>query len=204
MALCALAGCGFSVGAQSSSPDDAPRDVGVTHDAATDSFTAASCPGSYALSHGTSRYAIVTQTTEAWTASARCALDLPGATHLVVFDSTAEQLQIQADVNATSGVVNLFWVGAVQRIDATQIGDGWLSLTGGGLLGFWSPIEPTDNDGGTLDREVHAEQFVRIDRNGSGMVDAPGRIPGHGYVCECDGKPIDPVAAQAITDSTGI
>ncbi len=203
LALCALAGCGFSVGAEGSQPMDAPHDV-PAGDAAIDGFTLADCPSSYVITHGLSRYAVVTITTQAWTASGRCAADLPGATHLVVFDGMTEQNQIQADVNATSSLTNQYWIGAVQRIDATQIGEGWLSLTGGPLLGFWSPVEPTDNDGSTLTREVHEEQFVRIDRNGNGMVDAPGRIPGHGYVCECDGKPIDPAAAKAITDSTGI
>jgi hypothetical protein len=205
-ALVAVCGCGFTVAAKDSR-DAAPDGSGSADaaiDAPADAFTPASCPASYAITHGLSRYAIVTTTVTAWSASASCAADLPGATHLVVFDTTTEQLQIQADVNATSPGVNMFWIGAVQRIDATRIDEGWLALTGGPLGGFWSTIEPTDNDGSTLTREVHAEQFVRLDRGGNGMVDAPGKTPGNGYVCECDGKPIDPVAAQAITDSPGI
>jgi hypothetical protein len=197
-----LAGCGFNVAAKESR--DAAPDRDAPADAPADAFTAADCPLTYSIAHGLSRYAVVSQTTEAWDASARCASDLPGATHLVVFDSPTEQLEIQADINATQSGVNQYWIGAVQRIDATQIGEGWLGLTGGPLGGFWNINEPTDNDGGTLTVEVHAEQFVRLDRNGSGMTDAPGRNPGNGFVCECDGKPIDPVAAKAITDSTGI
>jgi hypothetical protein len=195
-----LAGCGFSVGAQRT---DAAIDSPV--DAAPDAFSPAACGTAYTITHGLSRYRIVATHVTAWAASSICAADLENATHLVVFDSPSEQLEIQNDLNAMPNGTNLFWIGAVQRFDATQIGEGWLSLTGGPLGGFWSSVEPTDNDGGPpYDTEVHAEQFVRLDRSGGGMVDAPGRLPNHGYICECDGKPIDPTAAQAIIDSTGI
>jgi hypothetical protein len=202
--LTTLAGCGFSVGSQRTDASiDAPVDGSI--DTPADAFTLDSCGAAYIITHGQSRYRIVAQPLTAWAASSSCAADRSNATHLVVVDNLTEQLQIQNDVNTTPNGTNAFWVGAVQRFDAMQITAGWLSLTGGPFAGTWSSVEPTDNDGGPpYDTEVHAEQFVRFDRNGQGLVDAPGLSAGHGYICECDGKPIDPVAAQAIVDSTGI
>ena len=196
----ALAGCGFSVGAQAiDAAPDAPPDV------LADAFVLDDCGAAYTITHGLSRYRIVGTHLTAWAASSSCAADRANATHLVVIDNLTEQLQIQSDINMLSNGTNAYWMGAVQRADATGVAEGWLSLTGGAFAGTWSNVEPTDDDGGPpYDKEVHAEQFVRFDRNGQGLTDAPGRLAGHGYICECDGKPIDPVAAQAIVDSTGI
>lgn len=204
LALTTLAGCGFSVGAQrTDAAIDSPVDA--VPDVPADAFSLADCGAAYTITHGLSRYRIVATNLTAWAASSSCAADRKNATHLVVIDNLTEQLQIQNDINSLPNGTNAYWAGAVQRFDAPGIADGWLSLTGGPFAGTWSNVEPTDNDGAPpYENEVHAEQFVRFDRNGQGLTDAPGRLTGHGYICECDGKPIDPIAAQAIIDSTGI
>jgi hypothetical protein len=193
LAAIAMTGCGFSVAPAASdapvTPIDAPFDV-------------TKCVGYKAA--GTSLYKIDSTKHAAWVASANCAADNPGGTHLAVPDDPVELNTIQNLADFADPGTNSFWVGGVQKITATTISGDWLALTGAPLLPRWATGEPTDNDRGTLTSEVHAEQFVRIDRGHAGMTDAPGSALNHGSICECDGKGIDPVAAQAIADSTGI
>lgn len=200
--MCVLwaAGCGFSV--RSATNDAATNDVSDALDSKLP-FDPATCGATYPITIGASRYRIEQTTTLAWTAHELCAADLAGATHLAVIDDLTERDMVQRAINDQVAGTDTFWVGGVQKLAATEIGGDWLALTGGPMIaGAWALDEPTDDDGAPpYTSEAHAEQFVRLNRNGIGLVDAPGRVL-HGFVCECDGKPIDSVAAKAVTDST--
>jgi hypothetical protein len=199
--LVLVASCGFSTGGQPIDAPPVPAD-----ESSADAFDASVCGATYPLVLGRSRYRIEAAFLPAWVASDTCAAELPGATHLVVFDTIAERDFIQVSINGAPPGTNNFWVGGVQRFEATQIGGDWLALTGGPMVGnAWNVSEPTDDDGAPpYDTEVHAEQFVRLDRNSVGLLDAPGKALFHGFVCECDGLRIDPAAAAAILASKGI
>jgi hypothetical protein len=196
-----VASCGFSTSPQLIDANATPADESIA-----DAFDPSVCGPQYALEMGRSRYRIDAAFLSAWLASDTCAAELPGATHLVVFDTIAERDFIQVSINATPPGTSNFWIGGVQKLEATTIAGDWLALTGGPLIAnAWSAFEPTDDDGAPpYDTEVHAEQFIRLDRNGVGLTDAPGKTLFNGFVCECDGRPIDPIAAAAIVASKGI
>jgi hypothetical protein len=183
-----IAGCGF----QAHAPLD--EEAAPVPDAGGG---AASCPASYGvtLPGSGSRYRLIPDGHPAWTQSDACAADLAGATHLAVLKSTAELDGATALVAAppTPLAGNAIWVGAVQQTTATLPAAGWLWLDGSAVTG-WGGIEPNDRDS----RENQEEQFARIEKGKLYLQDSAG-TGNNGALCECDGKPIAPAAAAAIT-----
>jgi hypothetical protein len=175
-----------------------------------DASPAFECPASYDLAlprlSGPSRYRLITTGAQAWQQSDTCAQDLPGATHLVVLETSAELASVQALVDhPPAAIVSTgVWVGGVQLSIATRPGDGWLSFDRRPLIaGHWfmgtgenglPDAEPNDG-GNSTDKEL--EQFVTIEFDRSGLQDSDGRN-NKGALCECDGKPIAAPAAGAV------
>lgn len=183
-----IAGCGF----QAHAPLD--EEAAPIPDAG---FDVARCPASYDVRFpppSSSRYRLITAGHAAWTQSDACAVDLLGATHLVVLDSQSELDRVVALVAATTTQVNSIWVGAVQPATAMQPLAGWMWFDGSPVTGGWSGVEPNDRDG----RESQEEQFVRIEKTKLYLQDSGGNTSS-GALCECDGKPIATAAAAAIT-----
>jgi hypothetical protein len=182
-----IAGCGFQAHAPTDEQAAPVPDAG---------FDVATCPPSYGVTllGSRSRYRLITDGHPAWAQSDACAAELQGATHLVVLDSQPEFDSAVALVAATTTPVNAIWVGAVQEPTATQPLVGWLWFDGSPVTGGWSGIEPNDSDG----TESRKEQFARIEKTKLYLQDSDGKTSS-GALCECDGKPIAPAAAAAIT-----
>jgi Lectin C-type domain len=200
-----VAGCGFhtagramDTGAGEPEPD-APPPIDAAIDAAIapidGGFDVAQCPASYnAALPGPSRYRLVVEAHEAWEHSDACARDLPGATHLVVLNSQAEQTAVATLVAATVTLAGeAVWIGAVQLRSAARPNDGWLWLDGTALTTGWTNGEPNDIG----NNENQEEQFVELEKARPTLNDSGGNV-GNGALCECDGKPIAANAAAAI------
>ena len=185
-----IAGCGFPA---QLAPNEAP--TAALPDAGFDN---ARCPPSYnADLPGPSRYRLIPQGHPAWDQSDACALDLPGATHLVVLDSQDEIMRVAGLVNAPPAPIagSAIWIGAVQPRTAISPSDGWIWFDGQPLASGWNTGEPNDGGNGEAD---HREQFVKLQAGRSYFTDAAGS-DNNGALCECDGKPIAQSAADAIT-----
>lgn len=183
-----IAGCGFQGRAPVGEGEAAPvPDAG---------FDATTCPASYDVAlPGPSRYRLITSGSPAWVQSDACAADLSGATHLVVLDSPDELSRVVSLVAMTTTLAgNAIWIGAVQQATAAQPGAGWLWFSGDAVTGGWGGVEPNDRD----NKENQEEQFVRIEKTKLYLQDSGGSS-NSGALCECDGKPIAPAAAAAIT-----
>ena len=182
-----VAGCGF----QSNVPD-----VGGTGAEIPDSgFDYALCPTSYNVQlPGPSRYRLIANGHPAWEQSDACNRDLPGATHLVVFETMPELMAVSAFVDdpGTTVARNAIWIGAVQLRTAVLASDGWLRFDGAPLIDGWASGEPND---GTI--EDHGEQFAFLGRTLRYLVDLSGGTD-NGALCECDGKPVAQNATDAI------
>lgn len=204
-----LVGCGFQAPLSASGADagassaDAARDGGTTNpaiDAAIDApppDAALTCPASYTvtIAGSTTRYRISSANELFSVHHADCNDDLPGATHLAVFDSTVELDEISA---LLTGVPqpnsSRFYVGVVQQPDQANPDDGWLQFTGGPVpAALWSAGQPED-DGGF--ESNHEQQLAAVDA-GLRMNDVSGTFT-YGAICECDGQALDPTAAAAI------
>jgi hypothetical protein len=186
---CGAAGCGFEVQAEG-----IDETASMTPDAA---FDFATCPSSYNLSLvGPSRYRLLTGGGTAAGQSDLCIADAPGATHLVVFDSLTELNAVGALVDGTNLAGNAVWIGAVQQRAATRPDERWLGFDDVPLVDQWYDNEPNDGRG----NEGHREQFVQIIRNRHYFTDA-ANSSGAGALCECDGKPVGPMALAAIADN---
>ena len=204
-----LAGCGFQVAEQAR--DAGPRDTGATSDTGVDGTgidaptdaaidappVAVLCPPSFTvtIAASTSKYRISSTNAVFTSHNNGCNGEVPGATHLAVFDTTAELDQISAllasSPQPTSG---RFYVGAVQMSNQTATSTGWLQFTGGAVPAtLWTPGQPDDNS----DPEANHEQQLAAVDSGARMNDVSGTV-GYGAVCECDGKAIDPTAAAFI------
>ncbi|HEU4731298.1 MAG TPA: hypothetical protein VFT22_25565 [Kofleriaceae bacterium] len=181
------AGCGFQVtavpgeGTASLAPDAA--------------FDFASCPSTYNVTSmpGPSRYRLITAGGAPKAQSDVCNLDMPGATHLVVFDTLVELNAAGALVDSTTLAASAIWIGGVQQPAATRPGDLWLGFDDLPLMDQWYDNEPNDGGG----KEDHGEQFVVIIRDRHFFTDVPSNF-GAGALCECDGKPVGPMALAAI------
>jgi len=182
-------------------PDDAaigPDDAGV------DAFASTQCPASYNVAlPGPSRYRLITTGAQAWQASDTCAQDLPGATHVVVLETTAEVASVEALVEDPPAPIaaNSVWVGGVQLRTATQPGEEWIGFDGLPLIaGRWyvasNDHEPNDGDA----TENRLEQFVSISAGKTGLNDSDGS-GSKGALCECDGHPLAASAAAAVADN---
>ena len=205
-----LAGCGFQVRSEliDAPPSDGDRDapplidgapdapIDAMIDAAPDAFVLA-CPIDYtiAVTGSTSRYRISSTNASFAQHHASCNDDLPGATHLAVFDSLTELDQITSRLTqVTQPNDNRFYVGAVQMTNQATLSAGWLHFTGGAVPAtMWQNGQPDDNGDSESD---HDQQLAALD-SGQRLNDVSGSIQ-YGAVCECDGKMIDPTAASHI------
>jgi hypothetical protein len=182
-------GCGFQA-----RPADAEGIAVIAPDAA---FDVATCPASYNVSlPGPSRYRLITAGGVAAAQSDLCNADQPGATHLVVFDSLTELNAVGALVDSTNLAGNAIWIGAVQQRAATRPGDLWLGFDDVPLVDQWYDTEPNDGHG----NEDHGEQFAVIFRNRHYFTDAANNFAA-GALCECDGRPVGPMALAAIAEN---
>ncbi len=185
-----IAGCGFQ--SPAGTTDGASPDPGATGSGSLQ------CPMSYnvALS-GSSRYRLIIDGHRAWEQSDACNVDAPAATHLVVIETLQEFADIKAFLlGQSSGLAgDGIWIGAVQRMNATSLRDGWLGFDGADLFNGWGNGEP--NDGSDNNENNHEEQFAGMEKNSSSFIDFPGSSS-FGALCECDGKPIDPTVANLV------
>lgn len=180
-----VAGCGFQTAGHSGGKGGEP---------ASDDFDVAKCPESYdAPIAGPSRYRLINDGRPAWVQSDACDADLPGATHLVVLETMAELLAVGAFIDNASGIAQNVWIGGVQLRGSVLATENWFGLDGAPLIGGWATNEPND---GT--REDGGEQFVKIERSRHYFVDITG-FENDGALCECDGKPVDTMIAEAIS-----
>lgn len=190
-----VAGCGFQSQAAvpDANPSGDPGDAGELLDAAPDSggtavFDHATCPASYNVElPGPTRYRLIVNGHRAWEQSDACNADLPGASHLVIFETVAEAEAVVAFMEPNRGIArDSIWVGAVQRPTATQPDEQWLGFDGQPLIDVWHDNEPNDFFNNESD---HQEQFALIERRRDGMIDISGSTNA-GALCECDGKPL--------------
>src|SRR5439155_25981868 len=115
-----VAGCGFETPAPVGAKGGIDQGAG---------FDAEMCPESYSAAlPGPSRYRLIaTAGAPAWVQSDLCNLDLPGATHLGVFETMAEVVAVSGLVDTTSGISRgAVWIGAVQERSAITARDNWL------------------------------------------------------------------------------
>jgi hypothetical protein len=200
-----LAGCGFQISAGS---DAGPRDTGATADAidapadapadAPNDGPRFSCPAEYnvIVTATTSRYRISSVNAVFSPHHESCNDDGVGATHLAVFDTSAEKDQIVPFLAQAPQPTNgRFYVGAVQMPSELTVGAGWLWFTGETFpAAMWTTAQPDDD--ADFDETDHEQQLAVIDSTGA-MFDVGGSI-GYGALCECDGKTIDPNVAPFI------
>ncbi|MFN0252619.1 MAG: C-type lectin domain-containing protein [Kofleriaceae bacterium] len=173
-------GCGFSVSWNPQTGVDADTtqidaEVDAAFDAAVDEpfdgpqadVPTPSCPSSYVLMHGSSRYRHVTADQTWYQAAASCESD--GA-HLVVVDSASENMFVsglgtgETWVGASDHLVE----GAFRWVDGTAVGYSSWSMT---------PVQPNNSDG--------AEDCVAQRMNGTWVDERCSETKP--YVCECDG-----------------
>jgi hypothetical protein len=173
-------------------PPDATSEVDASVDAG---FDAALCPASYNVQlPGPSRYRLILEGGAAWMHSDDCDDDLPGATHLVVFESLAELVEVNA-LHETTDELEDIWIGGVQQRSARLPADEWLSFDGAPLMDGWDAGEPNDDTVEDL-----AEQFAEMQKGRRYFNDTEGSEP-NDALCECDGKSVAPNARAAITSN---
>jgi hypothetical protein len=162
-------------------------------------FDPTTCPAAYTImiaSSPSSRYYVRTATTSYWMHHSGCKTDLPGVTHLMLPDSTAELSEIVAATASMAVGYNEFLVGAAQNIAAaTAPNTGWTRVDGNAFdPALWLPNEPNDADGNEAN---HAENVASIDRMYSLMNDTVGVTLEAPAICECDGKAV-PAGVESI------
>ncbi len=164
-----------------------------------------SCPSSYTITvaSSASQYRVVTTNAPWWDHQATCQADLPGMTHLVVFDSVAEQTEVSSQLAAIASPPTSGWyaVGAVQTMNQPNPGAGWRWLTGGPVATAWATGKPDDGGGGG---ETNQRNLAAI-APALGLLDIQTQwfSPAVGAICECDGRATDgTVASQIPSDPT--
>lgn len=153
------------------------------------------CPSTYTASMDASRYRVSVTPAVLKIQSASCNDDAPGFTHLVALDSRLELDFVHALISS-AGIppvtlgFTLAWVGGAQLPNQPNKTAGWLNITGGPMIDTaWAPGEPND---GNSAAEANAENYVVIWKEMPYLSDVP-RGMAVSAVCECDGKPSDPI-----------
>lgn len=163
---------------------------------------AAICPATYTetVPSSASYYRIVPSDVW-WNTEHACEVDAPGATHLVVFETTAEAADISSKVSG-----QMFFVGAVQAKDQSTPAAGWSWLTGAAVAPTaWVAGQPDDGTGTSL-TELNQQNLASFDGVAGGLTDfdsASSGSPRLVGVCECDGAAVDAtIRAQIPPDPT--
>jgi hypothetical protein len=186
--LCLLAACGFESTLRQPGSIDAAEDT-TKVDAAVDAaiadappFDVSMCPSTYnrMVAASQTRYRVIITDANFATHHASCNSDLPGRTHLVVFDSPAEATQVAAIAGA------FFYLGGVQAPDSGSPNSGWFGFDGEPLVGTWDPGEPID-----IDNVENNEQNLAGSELNAEHWDVGGAVV-YNAVCECDGNAIPP------------
>src|SRR5262245_46551162 len=119
-------------------PTDPPPDAAVSP---------SNCPATYSITVGgsTSRYRIITTATSLQAQFNDCKDDLPGATHLVAYQTGIEANNV---ANAVQGSSVRLYIGAVQLPSQNNVATSWFAITGEALpTNVWDTDEPNDIDG---------------------------------------------------------
>jgi hypothetical protein len=183
-----LAGCGFQ--SQAAAPDAASTELPEPDAPLVIGFDYARCPASYnAALPGPTRYRLLIDGHRAWEHSDACNLDVPGATHLAVVDTTDELAAMVAFLAQANGIAHDgIWLGGVQRRTALQPGEAWIGFDDSPLpVELWDRNEP--NDGGGTETD-HLEQFTMLEHAHTALTDVNGSV-NSGALCECDGVPLN-------------
>lgn len=200
-----IAGCAFQAQAV---PTEGTGGAGPVPDAG---FAFASCPATYTTvlpglpaSPEPSRYRLIATPGKATDQIAACNGDLQGATHLVVLESMPELIAVAALIDGMPDNAiahNAVWVGGVQQRSALRPDQSWLGFDDHPLTDQWASGEPNDGGGDIANTELnHSEQFVVVERGKHYLTDV-ARDTGSGALCECDGKPVGPMATATIADN---
>jgi hypothetical protein len=191
LALFVLSGCIFHAPPGATGDDDMPL-VDASGDAALgDDALPLVCPTTaswQAIASSMSKYKIVSNSDEVvswWNAEQRCEAEGAGI-HLVVLESNQEA----GDLSALYTTTKIYYIGFVQPNGAGLTSDGWRPLVAGPTISYWAPTEPNDGGGPTKTLDTGIEQFGVADQTGR-LRDEDGHHA-HNYICECDGKPLDP------------
>jgi hypothetical protein len=181
--LVLLAGCSFEhaqvVGSKPGELPDAP--VGKLDAATLD------CAG-YTTITTLSRYRVIATPTTFAAQHAACNADGPGA-HLASFETADEIYELQRALLVVGA--GQYYVGAVQKPNSTSETQGWYVFTGGPLPeAMWGS---SNDDHAGEDNEENLACLNTADL----FHDVTGDVP-YAAVCECDGRPIDPVVAGYI------
>ena len=197
--VCALlfAACKFSHGVLQQDADIVVADV-ASDSAADAGFDAArDCPVSYGdtLPSQTSRYLIVQTIGTGWPQLALCN-EAPSRTHAIVLGSMTEIVELDALLDGKS-TIDRFYIGGVQSPTATTMTGDWITFDGAPLLQTaWYTNENEPDDGGD-GLENQTSQLLIFDRLLPYLHDAAG-VSSYGVLCECDGVPMHPTAANYI------
>ncbi len=200
-----IAGCAFQAQATAADGTSGAGGAGPPPDAG---FAFASCPTTYTTvlpglpaSPEPSRYRLIASGGKATDQIAACNGDLQGATHLIVLDSMPELIAVAALVDGMPDKAiahNAVWVGGVQQKTALLPDQSWLGFDDNPLPDQWAPGEPNDGGGDIANTELdHHEQFVLVERGKHYLTDS-SRDTSSGALCECDGKPVGPMAVATI------
>lgn len=173
-------------------------------DAAVDALPLV-CPVTYTVSlpSTTTRYRIIPTDDVYWDHAASCEADAAGKTHAAVLDTVQEAIDLEVELALVTPMPNQgrFYVGAVQRPDATERDQDWIGLTGApvstGLWGIAASMQQPDDGGSATENQV--EQLAVIQVGATYLLDVRGNAS-YGMVCECDGLAIDATAAQYVAD----
>jgi hypothetical protein len=205
-AIVLLAGCRGLLGFEEPSlatPGDVAElpDVTLRDDAPVDTiadapaFDVSQCPASYNITIPglTSRYRAIVGLRTWPNHQETCAEDLPGKTHLIVFDTMSEVTLIQSGQARTS-----FLVGHFQLADQATADAGWFAITGEPVdATLWLAGQPNDNNAGApVENNEQNRAFLNY-TTGVGVQDSPADFPDDA-LCECDGKPIPPQIAAML------
>ena len=150
------------------------------------------CPGYDLDFHPGSRYRLVGPGSAA-DLNADCMDDTDGRSHLGVPDTAAELAMIQLECDTRDG--SIWFMGAVQAPDASAVDGNWIWITGEPVpIDRWADGEPNDYNVDELD---HHEQVGSVWQRRARMLDIHGADLRDG-LCECDGRPVDPLALEYI------
>ncbi|HTL33222.1 MAG TPA: hypothetical protein VL326_08860 [Kofleriaceae bacterium] len=176
--------------------------VGEEPDRDGGAFDPKTCPATYTITLAStpSRYMIRTALSSFWQHHAACKGDLPGATHLMIPDTSQELVDVIGVTQTMAPGEDEFFVGVAQNVTtAAMPGAEWFNFDGNATNpAFWTAPGPTDVDNNEADHKTNVAIVVRAT---SHLADATGVAAASPGLCECDGKAVPPqIESLLITD----